>query len=877
MNDVVQRIISIVTERLKLKGPIGFDLAKELNQKDPVTERTLTDDENTYAKKEILKVIEFKESYDGAILIPVSVVSDIREHEEWYDEWLLQNNNFHNDYYWNSLKRFLSRELTDKYTAFDAGRIVKSIDDATYKTMKLVANPARRNFSCKGLVVGYVQSGKTANFTALIAKAADAGYKLILVLSGIHSILRRQTQIRLDKELTGMNDLNINESFIPEPPDIKRWNRLTTARLKKRKTKLNEIKISDTGEFDLRNLDPFNSICNRVTPTVAIIKKNVSVLNKLIEYLSHSNEENRAKVSLLIIDDEADQASIDGKANDPDSDPTTTNDRIRRLLKLFTRKTYVGYTATPFANVLIDMDTEHNDLEDDLYPRNFIVSLPEPEDYFGTSKVFSGRFSDSIVKPIGDSEHDLLDGVTSNLSIAIDCFIIGCAIRNIRGNRSKPMSMLIHVSRLTHIHGALNIFVTEYVGIIKGRYDSNLHNEALKNQFEKSWHIYKADSESIIKALNKDYIIPEFDLLWTEIKAVFGVLKVLELNTQSDDKLDYTSGDEIKVIAIGGNQLSRGLTLEGLMVSYYLRQSTQYDTLLQMGRWFGYRHGYEDLTRVFTTSQIWDYFSHLAIVEEELRRDIRRYEGSDNTPVDLALTIRTHSRLEVTARNKLGAAYLKQASYSDSLSQTFKFPLDIPEKLESNLRLGNSFIKKVLETTGFKESWVKGVYVSESGFSSDFILDHFFDKYTFEDRFNGSGMEKDELKDYIVRNKPELNNWKIALAGNAKGQFSVELGDISFNKINRSRIFNNPGYDCGVITDKKHLLADLKKDAQSRSDGRTVNQALLLIYVIDKESKGERIGRVDLFHNIKSSHKDVLGFAIVLPQSLKEPYNRIGQ
>ena len=722
MNIVAQRILGILIDRFKEKGAANFNLNQELNRIDPVTDREMTDEEKDFVRKELQKAIQYKESHDSAILIPVSVVSDPREHVDWYDGWLAENNDSNNSYYWKSLENFLSNELTKKYGAIDAGKIVKSIDFATYSIMNKLANPARKEFNYKGLVVGYVQSGKTANFTALIAKAADAGYKLIIVLAGIHNILRRQTQVRLDRELTGEIDFENPDNYIDRPVPAKVWNRLTTAH----------------NDFSIANKGLFSNYCQSVNPSIAITKKNVRILNRLIDYVSQASEELRANMPILIIDDEADQASIDGNANNPDTDPTATNECIRRLLSHFNRKAYVGYTATPFANVLINMSTD-----DDLYPRNFIISLPEPEGYFGTSKIFQGGLSKHIVKRTTDTEGILMqNGITDNLSNSVDLFIIGCAIRNKRGDKNKPMSMLVHVSRLTLVHERLNEIISDYVSTVKKRYNNKKHNSILKEQFKKEWENYYLD----IQAINPKNLIHSFDEIWDEIENVFKVIKVLELNASSDDKLDYTTGEETKVIAIGGNQLSRGLTLEGLMISYYLRASNQYDTLLQMGRWFGYRHGYEDLTRIFTTTQIWQYFSHLATVEEELRRDIKRYDNSDNTPADLTLTIRTHSRLAVTASNKLGAAMLRQTSYSDSLNQTFKFPLDISEKLRANLNIATSFIRLATEQCQFKESWVKGVWLSEKTFSSDFIIKSFYDKYNFEERFNGTGFRKRSIK-----------------------------------------------------------------------------------------------------------------------------------
>lgn len=899
----IQQLIQNLLERFEYIGEYKFDLDTELKAiTHPITRISISQELIDIIEQGFLERIRYKRSFDGAILVPVSIVSDPKDHEEWYEEWLLNHDDNVDSYYWKRLEDYLSHELTRKYGgglvgAEKAGEIVSSINDATYSIMTKLANPLRKEFNYKGLVVGYVQSGKTANFTALIAKAADAGYKFIIVLSGIHSVLRRQTQIRLDRELTGMNDLQLDQGYINEPSDIKRWNRTTTARLRTRRTRTGQIRVKDLGEFDTVNIDPFDSLCNRATPTIAIIKKNVKVLDRLLEYINQSQELSRTKMPLLIVDDEADQASVDGNANDPDSDRTTTNDRIRRLLALFPRKAYVGYTATPFANVLIDMATDDADVGDDLYPRNFIISLPEPNDYFGTNLIFQGDLSNRFIVEIptqinghlyNESDELLTNGnMTEYLSLAIDQFVLCCAVRNLRGDRTKPMSMLVHVSHrindMTTVAGIISNDTAGregYLQSIIGRYNDNNESGKLKEQFQIEWDEFVYDSKIINRDLSISNLIPEFDSIWFELRNVFEVLQVITLNSLSDDNLDYTTGQEMKVIAIGGNQLSRGLTLEGLMTSYYLRASRQYDTLLQMGRWFGYRKNYEDLTRIHTTEEIWGYFEHLAQVEEELRRDIRRYEGSDNTPADLALTILTHSRLAVTANNKLGAANLQQTSYSDSLHQTFKFPIDLTERIRCNLNLGESFISKISNSFGFSPSWVKGVFISKESFSTKFIFENFVDKYNFEERYKGSGVDINNLREYAFRRSSdnELQNWRVAVAGNSENnEPSLNWGKLKFNKINRSRIYKNEGYDCGVITDKKHLLADLKKDASNRSDGRDKNQALLLLYVINSESKGKQKGRVDLYFEIDSEKLDVLGFAIVLPKSINEPFNRIGQ
>ncbi|NNF32970.1 MAG: Z1 domain-containing protein [Saprospiraceae bacterium] len=889
MDTIAERILGILIERFKNNSE-NFNLERELEFKDPVTGKGLDEKQKELVKRRLLDEIKYKESYDGARLIPVSVITDPRLHEEWYKEWYEENNDEVNSYYWKRLENYLRAELSSKYGPVNAGRIVRSIDEATNGIISKLADPRRENFSYKGLVVGYVQSGKTANFTALIGKAVDAGYKFIVVLSGIHSVLRRQTQIRIDKELTGMNDLDLQQNFISEPSDAKRWNRITTGRLRVRRTRTGQFIVRDLGEFDTINVDPFKSYCIRASPTLAIIKKNVKVLEKLIGYISQSSEEDRTKMPLLIIDDEADQASVDGNANDPDSDPTRTNEMIRLLMGLFSRKAYVGYTATPFANTLIDMNTEDDRLEDDLYPRNFIISLPEPEGYFGTRKIFQGDLSEYFVDPIEDEGLLLIqtNEMTEYLSIAIDQFLIACSIRNLREDKNKPMSMLVHISHLTNVHNLVQRVISEYVDILMGRYKSAITHEELMNQFKETWDQYMQDSLRIQDEISSELLNPGFDEIWNEIKNVLSVIQVLELNSSSDDRLDYSETGELKVIAVGGNQLSRGLTLEGLMISYYLRDSRQYDTLLQMGRWFGYRMGYEDLTRVHTTETIWDSFEHLALVEDEIRSEIYRYEESDPpvTPAELAIAIRAHRRLNITSRNKMGAARLRQSSYSDSLNQTHWLPLDQPELLRANFNLGNSFIKDINDKYGFTNVRDSGVHLANERINGEKVLTHFLARYNFisKERTGGPGLDSENLLAYIYRrlNDEELTSWSVALVGNAnpRGENrTVRYGGLEVNPIQRSRKYTERSYNIGVLTEPDHLNIDLDED-----ETRDPSNPLLLLYLIWKDSRTTRTVenlrhgmRVDLFYEVETEKIDVLGIAVILPKSRFERDSYIGQ
>lgn len=864
--DVIERNVEVLKERFMYVGLKGFHLEKEqYYSEDIITKRRLTKEEQEEIKKRLLYVIEHKVAKDGAVLIPVATVYDPKLHEEWYDGWLEEDST--SQYYWPRLEKYLGDVLSKNVGPAKAGRIVSSIESASHDIMCRVADPRRGNFDYKGLVVGYVQSGKTANFTALIARAADAGYRLIVVLAGIHDVLRQQTQLRLDKELTGINDIPIKDKFIDPPSDLRAWERLTTYE----------------AEFSSFSKNPFESYCNRNRPILVVIKKNVRVLNNLISYLGKASAEQRAKVPVLIIDDEADQASIDTNAN-KDVDPTRTNEAIRKLLKLFPRKAYVGYTATPFANVLINMKTAHSSLKDDLYPRNFVCSLPLPEDYFGTQAIFNKRMAKWFIREIHNEKAALLRGgkITPNLEQAINEFLVCCTIRVLRSDSEKPMSMLVHVSEKIEHMGVINAHVTDALELLKTKLSDKTGKTALKKEFYVLWQNIRQRSEKIDQALKKHNFLPSFDQIWKTLPDVVGQIEIVELNTKSEDKLDYSRRKKIKVIAIGGNQLSRGLTLEGLMTSYYLRASKQYDTLLQMGRWFGYKNGYEDLIRIYTTNTIWESFEHLALVEEEIRDEIYRYYADgDKTPADLAIAIRTHKSLKVTAPDKMGAAAPRQTTYSKSLNQTFRFPLKDPEILRRNLRLGEAFIKKANKDVGFV---LKGdVYLAKKPFPAKTVLNDFIEKYEFvDDSKYGAGLDKKQLLEYIKRRVAdgELRKWRIGVVTNTVDSTKpnhVTFGGLPVNMIQRSRKKEDSGYNIGVLTEANHLVADLPPKARDQYDGRSSDEPLLLLYRIWKESAAKKPGRLDLYHGLTSEKVDLLGLAVVLPYSAKEPDNYIGQ
>ena len=300
-----------ISEQLAKDTSTEVNLNAEIDNLLSLLSMEITEDDREQIRKGIEEKTNFRTAHReaGATLIPISMVMDPEEHVEWYDDWVKDNDTKEGRYHWRRLEDFLQRELSRKYGSAEAGMVVRSIDSATEKTMGLLADPARKEFDFKGMVVGYVQSGKTANFTGLIAKAADAGYRLIVVFSGIHNILREQTQIRLDKELTGVRDFQSTETFVSKPKAAATWERMTNANF----------------DFSSEHTGLFSQACQSPGPVLAVTKKNVKVMDKLIAYLAAATPKERATMPLLVIDDEADQASIDTKANDPDTDPSKTN------------------------------------------------------------------------------------------------------------------------------------------------------------------------------------------------------------------------------------------------------------------------------------------------------------------------------------------------------------------------------------------------------------------------------------------------------------------------------------------------------------------------------------------------------------------------
>ena len=594
--------------------------------------------------------------------------------DEGFVPWL---NDKRREIEWKFYDRYERYLLQKKRWNWDT---VSSIKESTDIILDHMADPESDLFFKKqGLVIGDIQSGKTANYTGLINKAIDAGYKIIIVLAGLTRDLRNQTQKRIDREVLGFETKFNQKGKTIGVGVIDQFNieGLTYADENK-----------DFGDFK-KYFSSHTLDKDSMTPLVAIVKKNISVLGNVAEFLKGSQEycyrDGKLNAPVLIIDDEVDQASVDTKNADAVENASAVNKAIRTILDSLNRYSYVGYTATPFANVFIDPDKEG-----DLYPKDFILCLETSRDYCGIKDYFGVDIKTDSDDTTDDHVEDLfvkisdmknmfgeqkLDASASaqklpeSLKNAIRFFILSSAIKKQREIKEHN-SMLIHIARFKNPANTLkplvedylkNLYkklkyeydeeICEYYGIWKQKYEQISKNR-LGNDFRDSWDNIEA------------YLLPTIE------SAITGVCVV---NGDSDDQVDYESTNEGEHIIIGGDKLSRGLTLEGLIVSYYHRRSKLYDSLLQMGRWFGYRNGWIDLCRVFTTVQILNDFINAGRALETFKQDINDMYRERKNPREVGQKILYSPTLMPTSYSKMRSAQKIKISFSGEVQQLIAF------------------------------------------------------------------------------------------------------------------------------------------------------------------------------------------------------------
>ncbi|WP_282026115.1 Z1 domain-containing protein [Limimaricola cinnabarinus] len=572
--------------------------------------------------------------------------------DESFRPWLDEAKAGIEPYYWDRYKKLLHKNGLPQ-------DVITTTDEITDRILGRLGNPGlAEKWDRRGMVVGHVQSGKTANYTGLICKAADAGYRLIVVIAGIHNNLRNQTQERIDEGFIGRDTGRLATQgkkgnraigvglFDDRNVPVSLTNTLADFR-------------KDTASTNTSQIDSYK------VPVVLVIKKNHNTLRNLLDWLRENSargDDQMIDQPMLLIDDEADNASINTKYSKEEI--TKINGQIRDLLNMFHRSCYVGYTATPFANIFVDPDQYDDALKEDLFPKHFIVGLDAPSNYFGASKIFIDGIPDEgdpvWLRYIGDNEDILpvkhtidqtLDELPESLKEALRAFLIARTIRNLRGQAGSHCSMLVNASRFTAVQGHLRNRLHEYLTTILDslRVNGSRGSDGLRDpqitQLHETWRKEYAAAE------------PNWSRLQAAMLEAIAPAKVVEVNSRANG-LDYSGASSLgqTVIAIGGFSLSRGLTLEGLTVTWFLRNTMMYDTLMQMGRWFGYRGGYEDLCRIWMPAEAIDWYSHIAEASEELHLELKKMEKAKATPADFGLAVRSHpASLLVTARNKMGS------------------------------------------------------------------------------------------------------------------------------------------------------------------------------------------------------------------------------
>jgi len=615
-----------------------------------------------------------------------------------YRPWLDTRRATIDFFYWNRYREYLL-----DYKDWNE-QVVSTIGRTADEILDMIGNPAEPGrWKRSGLIMGDVQSGKTANYTSLCNKAMDAGYRVIVVLTGMQENLRKQTQSRLDAELVGLD----SEAFLD-----KYGRQMSIGVGRVNPSHYVATFTSKANDFDQKLLNNLNlRITTCAEPVLFVVKKQKQRLEYLYKWLKRYNARGDGLIDapLLLIDDEADNASVNTKSED---NPTTINHAIRQLLSLFTRSSYVGVTATPYANIFIDPESEHAMVEDDLFPRDFIYSLSPPSNYIGSSHYFheEGIFEENlseivdaeVIIPLKHKKDYILDTLPDSLYEALGYYLLCNAVMDLDPAVTKHRSMLINISRLTNIHDQIQVLVQTWLDRI--RIDVQNFRGLPANKAT------QIQSIGFLKCIWDKYSFEDLSgTTWEHIQhdwlhEAISPIKIIVVNQRTGAKsLDYSAfnDDGLRVIAIGGLSLSRGLTLEGLCTSYFYRNSQAYDTLLQMGRWFGYRPGYEKLCRIWMSKEAKESYAHITTATRELREEIDDMRRHELTPREYGLMVRSHpdsidtmvGRLMVTARNKMKTAteYVHTVSIAGKLIETPRF-LNKISVIESNYDTVTNFI-----------------------------------------------------------------------------------------------------------------------------------------------------------------------------------------
>lgn len=801
------------------------------------------------------------------------------------DDWLC----------WKALREYLLKHRVPTRSLAS----VSSLDAASDRILRLIGPPT---FSGQrmGLVLGYIQSGKTENFTSLVSKAADCGYKLIIVLSGVDDEIRRQTQIRFEQCVFGVDSAASADGVaFPSP----RWIQFTNR------------------DRDFQSTVGSKQQLTSGAPCALIIKKNKAVLNRVIDWLDDAGQEVLKNVPTLVIDDEADQASPTTSSRV--DDPTAINKAIRLLLKKCPRSRYVAYTATPFANFFMNSRRVKGAYGDDLYPSDFILSLPVPAGYLGTADIYglpTGVLrAGQQVQPVRitrqiEDERDALknigveDEVPEGLRKAIASYMLSSAVAILAEESDKiPCSMLVHVSQLNEEHKVYGEVVSRALKDLQGMVLSTSRKKKVKDEFS---DIYEKDfipTHQQILATGQyetPRSMPRFDAVWPVIEGLLlrEQIEVRVVNSINDSAPAYEgrqAGDSsLKGILVGGNLLSRGLTIPNLFCSYFLREPGQADTLLQMARWLGYRRHYAHLLRVFSTDDCHSDLEEISGAEQDIRNQIDDMHAQGKTPRDFAVRVKIRAGLMPTRRSAMRNVAVSETStnFSGALLETRCFPEDEPEWLHDAVRRNTALLEKAIK--GQEPAKIDGTNWLRYSVSRDkaigFIRSLKVHREDPQFRMPLNFSVQTELIDYIERRKAdgELADWDIVICQLDRRSGSELISIPGLGKvvpIERGRETRGPGTrlprinNLGDGRDEYYACPGPERSALigrgiGESNGAQVRQlrspklGRIFVYPISKDSnRPAKGGRVPLFTDThyKEAPDYLLGFAISLPGSTK--------
>lgn len=758
---------------------------------------------------------------------------------------------------------------------------INEIEKSTIRILRRL-NLEEGTPTVKGMVVGYVQSGKTANMAALMAMAADWGCNMFIVLSGTIENLRKQTQDRLFKDLNHQGNLVWREINHPSPQ-------------------------SESGE-KLQNLN-LSRYSNRRYFTVCL--KNSKRLEDLIKWLQ-SDLNKLQQLKIIVIDDEADQGGVN-TANISANERSKINKLIVNLVEgnrpdgsPFSDKpacmNYIGYTATPYANFLNESERES------LYPRNFIRALVPSKEYIGAKQIFGLEGTEeyqgmNIVRIVPKDELELVKSLHKNerlslppsLMDALLWFLCAASAMRRSGYKKKAISMLVHTSQkqVHHdyvAHAIINWLKTvDLKELLEGCREiwDRETSDFTKSDFQLHMPDYPSSDQI------KDY--PQFDDLLPYIKELVSEISHIPLNEDGQlnyhkgihvciDNCSYNAGRDEEVyvrlaypdpssgnypdpapvfIVVGGSTLSRGLTIEGLVSTYFLRAANQADSLMQMGRWFGYRRGYELYPRIWMTEDTRSKFEFLTLLEEDLRDDLRRFMDANEDPSvygPRVLNSPKVSWLRITSKNKMQSAEAAELDFSGTNAQTVVFSKD-EEVLLKNIEIADEF----LASLGNGTSSFTGDSLVWRGISFETIKESLLTKMKFHPKavtFN----QIDAFCDWYVQAADEagFESWNVVVAGtkpNDLGKVWKIPGGV-VGKINRSkkkRQVNDNSVNIGVLRAPKDLFEDIEPDiadglkhylqsgTKSNKQVREIRELAglgktpqLILYRIDKDSKAQK-------------------------------------